>query len=142
MRIAIRVALAAVMIGAAVAAAGCWNRGGQEDDVEKVEMPKGFPSEVPVYDPATLVTAEAVELAGGGQSYLVVMSTSDVPSDVFTWYEQELESGGWASRSETAIRQGGTLDVEKDKSILSVNVAGGGAAGSSTRITLSVGPST
>lgn len=69
--------------------------GGQiELDAPAGELPQGFPEDVPIYDPATIDMASAMEQAGANV-FLVTLLTDDPLQDVIDWHTAEWETRGW-----------------------------------------------
>lgn len=95
------------------------------------KLPDGFPSEVPVYDGATITSSVSTE-----QGFLVGFTTTDAPREVLDWYKSELAAGGWEVKSNMESDSGGLLTATMTGWSLGVNV-GGGDSGGETTIVLS-----
>lgn len=70
-------------------------------------LPKDWPSDMPVYDGATIDSSAAIR-SGEVTNFSVALSTTDAFADVFAWYKEQLASEGWTIDNE--------FDMETDGS--------------------------
>ncbi len=99
------------------------------------ELPAGFPSDVPVYQPSTIKFSASLTKG----SYNVTFSTNDNTSDVAKYYEKELAKKGWQLKENGQVSFGTvtTSTYAKGKSDLVVVIAGGSGDSGATSVSLS-----
>ena len=90
-------------------------------DEEGVELPAGFPSEVPVYD-GTITTAWEDAEAGG---YQLAISTKDSVPDVIDWYKGKLTDAGWTISASSADDTSGMISASNASFDLYLGAGGG-----------------
>lgn len=86
---------------------------------ENVQIPDGFPSDVPIYDPATLVSSS--KLSEG--QYSVSARTASTVSDVTSFYKNDMKEQGWNSQIESSYGDGTILSFKKGNRTASVTVS-------------------
>jgi len=86
-------------------------------DEQGVSLPKDFPSDVPIYRGATVLTA--VEMQG---KYNVTLKTTDSIQQVFSFYEDKLKTGGWKIGATMGSKQTKLLNATKGTGSLMVVV--------------------
>ncbi len=103
-------------------------------------LPDGFPSDIPVYDNAS-IEASAKFSDGGTDAFSVTMKTMDSVDTVFGWHKSQFEGKGWASQGEfnssTSEGASAMLSYTKDGRVATVGV--NEVAGEGTMITYAVG---
>ncbi len=82
-------------------------------------LPEGFPSDVPIYEPSTIVYATKT----GNNRFSASAKTSDSASQVLAFYKADLSDKGWTNTHESSYGQGSILTYEKDDTLLSVSVS-------------------
>jgi len=90
-------------------------------DEEGVELPAGFPSDVPVYD-GTITTAWE-DAEGGG--YQFAISTADSVPDVIDWYKGKLTDAGWTVSASSADDTSGMISASNASFDLYLGAGGG-----------------
>ncbi len=87
---------------------------------EDIDLPDGFPSDVPVYDDATIVAASTQ-----GDTYYVTMTSTDAYDTIKTYYETEVPQEGWTVDNSSSLNIAGkttTLIATQDTRELVVGV--------------------
>jgi len=97
---------------------------------ENVQLPKGFPEDVPTYPGMTVKMAQSAEQKG---SFNVVASTSDSVESVVKKLQEKAEAAGWTQQASYGAAQMKSLSYTKADRKLSIVVSG---AGTETNITL------
>ncbi len=83
-----------------------------------VEIPDGFPDDMPLYPGATVKVAS--ESAG---MILVSLETADSSKQVWDYYKKELGDKGWQILSTLNAPEGGQISVKKDSQVCTVTIA-------------------
>lgn len=84
-----------------------------------VKLPQGFPTDVPVYKPSTIIYATKTETT----RFSVAAKTSASMQTVLDYYKSELTKQGWESTHESSYGDGTLLSYTKDGRTLSVTVS-------------------
>lgn len=111
------------------------NKEGDSLSIGNGKLPKGFPSDVPIY-PGSTVTASSVV----NGNYNVVLSTKDSKSKVDSYYQNQLQSNGWSVGEDSATLDSGNVTQKtftKSSQSLSV-ITAEDSNNKGTSITLSV----
>ena len=74
---------------------GSVNVGGSVNLDPSVPMPKGFPTDFPVYSGARLTEAANFAASGGVSTFEMVWETKDSTDKVKTFYDDKLANGDW-----------------------------------------------
>lgn len=84
-----------------------------------VSLPDGFPADVPVYDPSTVIfitTSDNID-------YSLDAKTSDSSDEVAKYYNNELPNQGWQKSSQSTFGDGIVLKYIKDNRTLTVSTS-------------------
>ncbi|MDZ7744801.1 MAG: hypothetical protein U5K77_03555 [Candidatus Saccharibacteria bacterium] len=98
------------------------------------ELADDFPSEVPLYDPAT-VTSSSSYSAGENKVWSVRLTSDDEVDDIYAFYDDEF-SDGWEVQSTSSRNDTRTISALRQDEITRVNVVI--EAGDQSELTLSV----
>lgn len=90
------------------------------------EVPKDWPSDVPVYEGTIKASASGAQSGAGDQGYVISLVTPDTPADVVAWYAKELTAEGWTKESEASVPDGAVYAAKKGARAVNVIAAGGG----------------
>lgn len=85
-------------------------------------LPKGFPSDFPVYDNAKVTASIASTQESGAGSY-VTFETTDSASKVSSFYKTELASNGWETSNESTYGDLTSFTAEKGTIQASVSIS-------------------
>ena len=116
---------------------------GENGEVGEVEIGGGagkVPSWVPMYPGAKAqanVTARGTDGNGAGEGGVVSMTTSDSPSQVFTFYENQCKDAGMTLNVTQVSDSGGMIVATDDAKERTLHVAIGG--GTETSVTMTYG---
>jgi hypothetical protein len=87
------------------------------------ELPGDFPSDVPVYEDATIIST----VAGAGAQegiHNVSMKSADSLADVVAWYKSEIPSKGWTVEADANYGGYQVLTATKEARSLTVSITG------------------
>jgi hypothetical protein len=83
------------------------------------KLPDGFPTDIPIYKPSTLVAASNTD----NTRYSASGKTNDSVSSVVSYYKDQLGKGGWAAVHETSYGDGNIMNFKKDTRLLTISVS-------------------
>ncbi len=84
------------------------------------KLPEGFPTDVPLYDGAKVVSSSKSSTKIGNTFYMAVLSTSDDVDTVNAYYKSALEDAGWKEESTYNSSMGSTVTSKKGNTSLTV----------------------
>lgn len=87
------------------------------------ELPSNWPSDVPVYQGATVNLAGSTTPEGGDPGMMLMYSVPDAPAIVAKFYESGLAANGWKSKSTIKTEDITIWEMTKDDRTLSVTVS-------------------
>jgi hypothetical protein len=94
---------------------GEWSTGG--------DVPSGWPSDVPVYRGAKVVSSASSNPSTGEKGYYLALQSSDAPDAVAEFYKRELAANGWTIRGTTTVNGGTYVGAEKGGRDLAIAIA-------------------
>jgi hypothetical protein len=97
-----------------------------------VALPEDFPTDVPIYPKATVVTAMTIEKA-----QMVSLKTADSVKQAEAYYKEKLKDNGWEIKTSMNTEDGMMLQGQKKGHVLTVMVSG---KSDETMIQLTVAP--
>lgn len=72
------------------------------------ELPVGFPTDIPIYSGATVVSSvKSNKTQDAGESYFVILSSKDKFDSVKAFYVSQLPAKGWSEESSLSCSTGG-----------------------------------
>jgi len=77
---------------------------------EGAQLADGFPSDVPIFTPSTLVASSKTE----DSSYSAVGKTSSTVAEVTNYYKSEMAKNGWTTQLDSTSEDGTLLSFQKD----------------------------
>lgn len=80
------------------------NQSGSSINTATQALVSGFPANVPVYDPSSVVVSTQTE-HGNDNAYNAVFSSSSQPNAVISFYRSQLNANGWHLNSQSASNQ-------------------------------------
>ncbi len=83
------------------------------------KLQAGFPTDVPIYKPSTLVASSKT----GDNSYSASAKTNDSVDKVTNYYRDQLASGGWTNVHESSYQDGNIMDYKKDNRTLVLSIS-------------------
>ena len=94
------------------------------------QLPKDFPSEIPLYPQAQLQKVEPLTVPSA-QGQLTTWSSSDPINAIQGFYQRAFESGSWQIVSKPDNDAGGTYVVRRNNLQVTLSIASGATAGNS-----------
>lgn len=85
---------------------------------ENVELTQGFPSDVPIFEPSTLLASSKTDES----DFSAVARTAKSIEEVSSYYKTTMAAQGWASQLDSATSDGTFLTFQKDNRTSSVVV--------------------
>lgn len=83
---------------------------------KKTELPKDWPSSVPVFPNSSIDYVASVDgYNGGGVSHTVTLSTKESIEDVVNFYKDELVKNGWKIAQTITTSDGSMISATKDE---------------------------
>jgi len=90
------------------------------------ELPDDFPSDVPVYKGADVVSTSTLS-DGGAKNFYISLQTTDAFEDVVEWYKSEMDSKGWEIEADVVTTAEGSssaiLGFKKGEAETSFSIA-------------------
>lgn len=85
---------------------------------EGVKLAEGFPTDVPIYGPSTLLASSKTD----GKDYSAVVRTSSSTADVAGFYRTEMVANGWESQLDSDYGDGSLQTYKKGDKTASIVV--------------------
>jgi len=86
------------------------------------ELPRDWPSDVPTYSGAKVLSSASSNPATGAAGVYVALRTADAPSRVADFYKSELAAKGWTIAGTATVNEGTYLTAKKDNRSLSLAI--------------------
>lgn len=84
-----------------------------------VNLPKNFPTDIPIYKPSTLISASATE----NTHFSAAAKTNSSVNEVLNYYRNQMVSEGWTSVNESSYSDGTLLSFKKANRSMTVSVS-------------------
>lgn len=111
---------------------------GSTFEVGKNRLPENFPSEVPVYDGATIASSSSSG-TGTNVGWTVTLTTSDSVSEVDAYYKNAMSTDGWETTYTYTIDQTSVYTASSDTLSATISIAPADDGTGNTMIVMLVG---